>query len=115
MSELSALRGKEILAESMGEAELEALGLAPPRVEFKVYGAAPEEGEAPLLAHVHLGAFDHVRGIPARAADRDTVYRLSTNAAELLPAHLEAYRDRFVEAPAEQEEPEAEAELEPGP
>jgi hypothetical protein len=117
VSELSSLRANQIVAESMGDAELAALGLNPPRVALRVFGGAPDEDDAPVLADVHLGELDPQRGIPAKAADRDAVYRLSANVGELIPLSLEAYRNRFVaEEPEEaSEEPAAEATSEEAP
>ncbi|UCE85380.1 MAG: DUF4340 domain-containing protein, partial [Deltaproteobacteria bacterium] len=109
ISELSKLRAREILAESMGDAELAALGLKPPRVTLRVFGETPEEGEPAVLAEVQLGRFDPKRGVPARAADRETVYRLSDNVGEVIPLSFEAYRNRFVTEPPEAEPADAAA------
>jgi hypothetical protein len=103
VSELSRLRGNDILAESMGPAELAALGLSPPRVIVRVWGEpGPEGAEAPKLAEVHLGAPDEAHGIPARVPDRETVYALDGGLAEHIPLGSEAFRERF----AGEEEPE---------
>ncbi|NNL66759.1 MAG: DUF4340 domain-containing protein [Myxococcales bacterium] len=101
VAELSTLNGDDILAEAMGPEELAALGLAPPRVRFRVKAAA--EGDAPgaVLAEVWLGEPDPDRGIVARAGDRERVYRIDYALAEHLPISVEAFRNRFLS----QEEP----------
>jgi hypothetical protein len=108
VSELSRLRAKTILAESMGEQELAALGLAPPAAVVRVW-ADPEEGggEAKQVAEVQLGKPDAERGIPARVPGRDTVYALDGALAEHVPVSLEAFHERFV---GEEEKPEAASE-----
>jgi len=112
ISELSHLRARSILADSMGPEELAGVGLRPPRVLYRVWGAPAEEeqeeGEPLRLAEVALGAFDAETGIVAKAADQDNVYRLDFELAEALPVSLEAFRNRF----ASDEEPDPE---EPGP
>jgi uncharacterized protein DUF4340 len=124
-SELSRLTAAEILAESMGEAELEALGLSPPDAILTVFGKTPEaaadadakaddageepaeSGEPPApprLAEVHFG---HVtpQGVVARAAGETTIYRLAPQSAEQLPVNLEVYRERFRAEPEQPAEP----------
>lgn len=97
ISKLASLQASDIVAESASEAELLALGLAPPRARFRVYGKHPEEeeGKAPLLADVAIGDFDE--GIAARAGDQAIVYRLDGDLAEQLPVSLEAFRNRFLD------------------
>jgi len=118
ISELSRLRADDILADALGEDERAAYGLAPPRAEFRVYGAAEEgegeaegEGEPALLAEVHLGVLRGDDGVVARRPDRPEVYLLDYGVAEYLPVSLQAFRNRFV-SEAEPEEPAA-AEAEP--
>ncbi len=107
LAELSRLKAIDILADFMGEAELRALGLAPPHVKLRVFGAADEGAEPPLLAEVHLGQVDPERGIVAKTPDRPTVYRIPHSLAEHLPVSVEAFRNRFLfEEPAS---PESEA------
>jgi hypothetical protein len=109
VAELARLEAKTIEADSMGPAELAALGLAPPAAVVRVFGAAAE-GETPApLAEVHFGAADASRGIAARTPGSDIVYRIDYGLAEHLPVSLEAFRSRFVAA-AEPAEPEPAAE-----
>ncbi len=113
LSELSRLRASDIVSDAPEAGELAELELAPPRVILRVYGAEPEgpdAGEAPKLAEVHLGSFDPDRGIVARVADVDTVFRLDYELAEDVPVTLEAFRNRFLSK--ERDEEEAEDEIE---
>jgi len=114
VSELSQLDGVSIAVESPGREDLEALGLAPPRASFRVYGPSQEGdesddgdesdggdaghggGQETVLAHVELGRVDPDRGIAARAGGSGPVYRIEADLAEHLPVSLEAYRNRFV-------------------
>jgi len=115
VSTLSRLEADGVLAESMGPAELEALGLAPPDTVISVFGAEPEagEGEAPpapsRLAEVHLGRVSP-DGIAARAAGRDAVFQLPVELSEEIPVSLDAFRARFRAEPdpADAAEPPAE-------
>jgi hypothetical protein len=114
VAELSRLRAADILADAMGEAELAALGLRPPRVVARVLGEGGDE--APVLAEIHLGQVDPERGIVARAAGDERVYRLDHALAEHVPVSLEAFRNRFVSKEGEEEgEAEASAEEEDVP
>lgn len=111
LSELAALDGASVAAESAGPAELAGLGLEPPRVGIRVLGAAGEDDAAPptVLAEVALGLADPERGIAARRPDRAPVYWLSYDAAEFVPVSLDALRNRFLAPePEEAEAPEAE-------
>jgi hypothetical protein len=117
VSEVSRLRAKTILAESMGESELAALGLAPPAAVVRVWADPEEEGgEAKQVAEVQLGKLDAEHGIPARVPGRETVYALDGALAEHVPVSLEAFRERFVgEAePAPPPEPAGAEAEEPG-
>ncbi len=101
-SELSRLEATDVMAESMGEKELEALGLSPPATTITVLGAEPEsapEGDelpppAPRLAEVYFG-HPTPDGVPARALGDPAVYRLALDAAEHVPVSLDAFRTRF--------------------
>jgi Domain of unknown function (DUF4340) len=101
-SELSRLEATDVMAESMGEKELEALGLSPPATTITVLGAEPEsapEGDelpppAPRLAEVYFG-HPTPAGVPARALGDPAVYRLALDAAEHVPVSLDAFRTRF--------------------
>jgi len=81
------------------------MGLAPPRVSVRVFGAQDEaaDADAPLLAELELGVSDEGRGIVARRTDRETVYVAEYALAEHVPVSLEALRNRFVEEPAGEE------------
>ena len=106
VAELARLRAEDVEAESMGPDELAAVGLAPPRARLRAWGDPPAEGGEPrLLADVALGEYDSARGIPARRADSEIVYRLDYGLAEHIPVSLDAFRNRFVS----QETPEGEA------
>jgi hypothetical protein len=122
VSELSRLEAADILAESMGEQELEKLGLSPPNAIITVLGAAPadpakapeaatakEEGKeevdeplppaAPRLAELHFGNVTP-KGVAAQAVGDPIVYRLDLETAERLPVNLDAFQSRFREQPA---------------
>ena len=103
VAELAALEAHDIAADAVGEAEAAQLGLAPPRAVIRVYGAAPEEGEAPLLSDLRIGVAEPARGIAAQRAGDPVVYWLEFRQAEHLPVNLEALHNRFVskEPPAE--------------
>jgi hypothetical protein len=95
---LSNLRARRIVAESMGNEELEGVGLSPARAIFRVLGAAPEgaeAGEAPRLAEVRLGVLRGHDGIFAQREGDDTVYLLDYELAEHLPVTFEAFENRF--------------------
>jgi hypothetical protein len=120
LAALAHLRAEGIVADSLGDAELRALGLAPPNAILTVFGKASEEaakGEdadgksaLPVLAEVHIGNVEGAEWIAARAAGDPVVYRLPYATAEQLPVSLESFRNRF-EAAA----PEAAAEPAPTP
>ena len=120
IAELSRLRAQGIAADEMGEAELRAVGLAPPNVIVTVFGAAPEGGEGEageekpprkVLAEVQIGNVEGSEWIVARAAGDPTVYRLAYSLAEQIPVSLEAFRNRFraAEGQAAEAKPEAAA------
>jgi Domain of unknown function (DUF4340) len=105
IDELSRLRADKILADSMGEAELRELGLAPPNARFTVSG---KEGQ---LAQVDLGVAKGTDGLVARASSGAAVYLLAPQLADVLPPSLEALRSGFLV----KSEPAAGAEPEPAP
>ena len=121
VSELSRLVAESILAESLGEDELEEVGLSPPTTIVSVFGERPaaggdedaEDATAPKLAEVHLGRVTD-EGIVARPAGASTVYRLSRALAEHIPTDLAAFRSRF-RAEAQPSEPEEPPHPVPGP
>jgi len=106
ISELSNLAAADIAADAMGEGELEALSLSPPRVTLRVL--AQEEGERTVLADVRIGELRPGTGIAAQVAGSDVVYWLDEGLAEHVPVSREALENRFVasaEAPALDEAP----------
>jgi hypothetical protein len=105
VSELSGLRAEDVQADAVGERELAALGLAPPRARFRVLAAAEEGAEAQELGVFELGAFDSSRGILARRPGAEPVYRLDYTLAEHLPVSLDAFRNRFLSAEPADEAP----------
>jgi hypothetical protein len=100
VDELAALRGREILADSMGAEELRGVGLEPPRARLVVHGA---DG-APPLAQVRLGVVREGGGIVAQTEGNATVFELYPAVGEVLPTSLGELRGRFLarapEAPA---------------
>jgi len=92
---LADLRAIDIAAESMGDDELAGVGLSPPNATFKVLGAAPEEGEPPVLAVVKLGALRGSEGVLARRAEDGTVYVIGLDESEYLPISHEAFANHF--------------------
>lgn len=97
IAELARLRAEDVAADAMGDDELAAVGLAPPRAILRAFGTASEAEGPPLLGAVQLGDVTG-EGIYARRPDADTVYRLSPDLAEHLPVSLEAFRNRFLSA-----------------
>ena len=102
LSKLSNLEASAIVAESVGDAELAALGLAPPRAILSAFSEREgEEGaDASLvkLAEVRVGALDAEKGLLAQMAGDLVLYRIPVEAAESLPVSLEAFRNRFAAA-----------------
>jgi hypothetical protein len=115
VTELSRLRAEDIEADEMGERELAALGLVPPRVRLQALAEAPEAGGDPeVLASVELGSFDTTRGILARVPDSPIVYRLDYALAEHLPLTHDALRNRFLSNQAPADGSDAEPDAAPG-
>jgi hypothetical protein len=110
VSELSLLRAESVLADALGEGELAAIGLAPPRATLRVYGAADdgEDGATPL-ADLRLGEPDVAQGIPAMRGDETTVFWLSADTLEHLPNSRVAWEEGFRMAPEPEPEPELDA------
>jgi hypothetical protein len=98
VSELADLRAETILADAMGAAELRELGLDPPNATISVFGAT---AESEPLAEIRIGTITS-DGIPARIPGQETVFQLDLALAEHLPVSLEAYRNRFVQAVADE-------------
>jgi hypothetical protein len=108
VAELARLKAVDIAAEEIGAKEEVGLGLAPPRVAIRVFGAPAkadgEKGEkpaataevaGPLLAELHLGAQQGDR-IFASVPGRKTLYQIDGALAQHVPISLEAFRNRFV-------------------
>ena len=90
IDDLSRLRAKRILADSMSEAELREHGLTPPNARFVV------SGKSGSLADVELGAVQASEGVVARSSGGAAVYLLDPNLADVLPVSLEALRANFL-------------------
>ncbi len=90
---LSSLEAEDVAAESMGEAERAKLGLAPPRVRFRVFGAGGDDAEP--LADLTLGLAEPGRGIAARRGEGETVWWLPFDRAADLPLNDQAFENRF--------------------
>jgi len=110
LSTLSDLQASAIVAESVGEEELAALGLAPPRVILSAFAASEVEGEAEgedaasqltKLVELRLGVLDPEVGLVAQVRGDPVLYRIPVETAETLPASLEAFRARFAATPEE--------------
>jgi hypothetical protein len=97
INELSRLRAGDILADAMGPAELESVGLEPATVTFSVFGASGDDSEE-RLAEIQLGEL-RSEGIPARIPGRDTIFLLDADLAEHIPLNMEAVRNRFIVEP----------------
>ena len=96
VAELARLDADDIAAETMGGAELAAIGLEPPRTTLRVFGAATEgSGEAPELAKLLFGV-EQGDQIFVQVPGRATVYRVRSALAEQVPITLEAFRSRFL-------------------
>ncbi len=96
VAELASLSAGQIAAESLGEAELGAFGLAPARARLLVQGAGDE---AKTLADVRLGVQRPGMGLAAQRADRAVVYWIDVSRAAGLPQSAEEFRARFAEKP----------------
>jgi hypothetical protein len=113
VTDLARLEADEVVAESLGAAELEALGLSPPQTVITVLGAQPGSGEGggegedsplPVLAELHLGETS-ARGVVARAAGEPVVWRLPLERVTQIPISLENFRSRFRVDPSLTAEP----------
>jgi len=96
VAEIASLAGAGIAAEALGDAELAAFGLAPPRARFVVRGAG-EGDAAPVLADVRLGVLRAGSGLAAQRADRKTIYWVDEGRAANLPQSAEQFRASFAE------------------
>jgi hypothetical protein len=100
---LSRLTASEVVAEAVGPDELAGLGLAPPRLAIRVIGT-PSDGaaDASVLGEIHLGVSDPERGIVARRADRDLIYRIEPGLEDRLPLTPDAVEAAYRrDAPSE--------------
>jgi hypothetical protein len=98
VAEVASLSAGQIAAESLGEAELAAFGLAPPRARLLVLGAG--EGEAAkTLADLRLGVLRPGSGLAAQRADRPVVYWIDESRAAGLPQSAAQFRASFAEKP----------------
>lgn len=111
VAELARLEADDIVAESMGPEELDALGLAPPEAVITVLGARPESGEGaqpdaplPVLAEVHFGRVTP-KGVVARVAGAPEIWRLRLETVAQLPVSLKSFRDRFRAEPPTEDAP----------
>ncbi|MBW2382028.1 MAG: DUF4340 domain-containing protein [Deltaproteobacteria bacterium] len=87
---LSQLEAVEIVAEDMGDAEREALGLAPPRLSVRVMG----EGDT-LLSEIGLGATSPGRGPFALRSESSVIYRIAEEDGRALPSDWSDFEARF--------------------
>ena len=94
-AELSHLRAVTIVSDHPTPAELKEHGLAPPRVSFRVLGAKPPSGEAPLLADIAIGTSD-AQGAAAKSAKGETLYRIAPELADYIPESLALWREKFL-------------------
>jgi hypothetical protein len=92
VSELSLLRAEEVMADALGEDELAALGLAPPRATLRIYG---EDEDGASLADVRLGEIDSEHGLAAMRGDEPTVFWLGADLREHLPISRAAWEESF--------------------
>jgi hypothetical protein len=114
VSELSLLRAESVMADALGEGELAAIGLAPPRATLRVYGApGDDEGGGAPLADVRLGEPDVAQGIPAMRGGETTVFWLSADLLEQLPISRVAWEEGFRVVPEPEPAPELDAEADP--
>ena len=103
VSALSRLTARAIVAEQVGDHELAALGLAPPRMRARVTGQGGE-----VLADVSLGLRQAGRGVLAKRADSPILYRVDETVADRLPIDAADFEARFVgevDPPDDAEEP----------
>ena len=113
VAELARLTAVDIVAESMGASELAALGLSPAHVTFRVLDSTGEEGAAEALCEIAIGDADPERGILAKAADSDTVYRLDYALSEEVPINYGLFLENFVSKEARDEPDERDEPAEP--
>jgi hypothetical protein len=96
VAEIASLSAETIAAESLGDAELAAFGLAPARARLVARGAG-EGDAAPVLADVRLGVLRAGSGLAAMRADRGVVYWVAESRASALPQSAAQFRASFAE------------------
>lgn len=99
-AELARLRAVDIVSDDAREADLEKLGLDPPRVRIRVLSAT---ADSPPLATVDIGDDPGGKGPVVRDPASKTVYRLAPTVKEWLPVSLESFRTRFAAKAAAQD------------
>jgi len=100
---LATLRASDIVADEMGPAELESLGLAPARVRIRIDAASPPSDGAEPLAEIALGRLDEARGLFAQRVGDARVFVLPVDLAADLPVSRVAFESDF-EARSEADE-----------
>jgi len=111
---LASLRGGDIVAEEMGDAELASLGLAPPAVHVRLNSGAggaakgagdgTDEGGVASVA-LELGRLDPERGLFARRSGDPTVFVLASETAQAIPLSLADVDARLAKPAAASEVP----------
>jgi hypothetical protein len=105
VAELARLAAVDIVAESLGERELAGLGLLPPRVRLRVFGADTGPSSADPLCDVSLGLGDPERGVFAQRVGSPQVFRIAAELAEQLPLSRAGWAAGFGAASDDTDEP----------
>jgi hypothetical protein len=99
---LSRLDAVDVIAETLGASERAALGLEPPQLRVRVFGASDSAqdagehgGEPPPLADLRLGV--RKRGRIVSAAGGEGIHRLDAETDSALPASVAALAERLLE------------------
>jgi hypothetical protein len=96
LSRLAEFEAQDIVADALGTPERRILGLEPPRLRIAVFGE-----DAALLARVSLGLRDAERGVFARRAEAEVIYRAAPEVVDWLPLDLKALRSEFLATPGD--------------
>lgn len=99
LTELARMEAEAIVAEELGESELAAFGLLPPRLVLRAFDASDT-----VLGDVQLGVRSEEMGWLARRSDASTVFRLDPSLVSDIPESFDALRADFgaeAEAPEE--------------
>jgi hypothetical protein len=108
LAALSELDAIAVVADAMGPAEREALGLDPPNLHVRVYGDEGAGDTVVALADLRLGSAESSSGgVLAISGDRPEIFRLDASLAEVLPLAVASFRDRFLESGSANESGEA--------